>query len=156
MRGGTSNVGAIGTAVVREQDADAFTGGIDYTLRWNRNRDVWNGHWAVTRAPGPGGVRTGAGGVTNLSVSRKHWGANTHFSTFGRDFRINDVGFLRFRTNINQLNAGLFLAQPDPGRVFRRVSVFLNGGQASDPRSDRHRALRGWRAVDAVPELLER
>jgi len=31
--GGSSNVGALVTGVVRQQSADAFTGGIDYTLR---------------------------------------------------------------------------------------------------------------------------
>jgi hypothetical protein len=130
VRGGSSNVGALATAVVREQDASAFTGGVDYTLRWSRNRDAWNGHWAVSRAPGAGGVGTGAGGVTNLSMSRKHWGANTHFSHFGRSFRINDIGFLRFRTNINQWNTGLYLEQPDPGRLFRRTALFLNAGRS--------------------------
>ena len=35
--GGSSNVGAIGTAVVREKDLDAYTGGIDYNLRWDKN-----------------------------------------------------------------------------------------------------------------------
>ena len=35
---GTSNVGVIGTAVVREKDLDAFVGGVDGTLRWSRNR----------------------------------------------------------------------------------------------------------------------
>ena len=39
--GGTSNVGAIATAVVRERDADAFTGGVDYNFRWNRNLFQW-------------------------------------------------------------------------------------------------------------------
>ena len=53
---GTSNIGAIFTGVFREQDADAFTGGVDYNLRWDRNRVVWNGHWAVTRAPGTDGT----------------------------------------------------------------------------------------------------
>ena len=48
---GSSNVGAIATAVVREGDANAFTGGGDYNLRWNRNRWAFQGHWAGTRAP---------------------------------------------------------------------------------------------------------
>lgn len=37
LGGGVSTIGAIGTAVVRDQDADAFTGGIDYNFRWNRD-----------------------------------------------------------------------------------------------------------------------
>lgn len=127
---GSSNIGAIATAVVREQDADAFTGGVDFTLRWNRNRDQWNGHWAVTRAPGVGGTRSGVGGVTNVNLSRKHWGLFTHVNHFGRDFRVNDLGFHRGRVNTTQVNGGMSLAQPDPGRVFRRIEVFGNAGQA--------------------------
>lgn len=128
VRGGTSNVGAIATAVVRERDHNAFTAGIDWTLRWHRNRDAWNGHWAVTRAPGPGGVRDGLGGVTSVLVSRKHWGANAHLSHFGRDFRVNDLGFHRFRADVTQLNAGVTLQRPDPGRVFRDMALFVNAG----------------------------
>ena len=45
--GGSSNLGAIATAVVREQDADALTGGVDYNLRWGRNLFTWDGHWVA-------------------------------------------------------------------------------------------------------------
>jgi hypothetical protein len=128
--GGSSNLGAIATAVVREDDADAFSGGIDYTIRWNRNRDQWNGHWAVTHASGAGGVRTALGGVTNFNVSRKHWGLFSHFSHFGRHFRVTDLGFLRTRVNSNQVNGGFSLEQPDPGKVFRRIGISTNFGQS--------------------------
>ncbi len=37
IMGATSNVGAIATAVVREKDLDAFTGGGDYNIRWSNN-----------------------------------------------------------------------------------------------------------------------
>lgn len=127
---GSSNIGAIATAAVREDDADAFAGGVDYTLRWNRNRDQWNGHWAVTHAPGTGGTRTDFGGVTNLNITRKHWSMFTHFNRFGRDFRVNDLGFLRTRINSNSVNGGFNLHQPDPGKVFRRISLFTHVGQS--------------------------
>ncbi|MBI4265265.1 MAG: hypothetical protein HY657_12885 [Acidobacteria bacterium] len=72
---GSSNIGGIVTGVFRERSDDAFTGGVDYFLRWDQNRTSWNGHWVATRAPGPGGVKTGGGGVTNFNFSRKHWTA---------------------------------------------------------------------------------
>jgi Domain of unknown function (DUF5916) len=126
---GTSNIGAIATAVVREQDADAFTGGFDYTVRWNRNRDQFNGHWALTRAPGDDGVRTGFGGVTNFNVTRKHWAVFTHYDHFDKDFRVTDLGFHRGRVDSNGVSVGVNLEQPDPGKVFRRVVLFTNAGQ---------------------------
>ena len=47
----------------------------------------------LTHAPGPGGVKTSGGGVTNFNVSRKHFNTGAHYDHFGRDFRVNDIGF---------------------------------------------------------------
>jgi hypothetical protein len=118
---GSSNIGALVTAVFREQAEDAFTGGIDYSLRWDRNRTNFNGHWAVTRAPGTGGMKTSGGGVTNFNVSRKYLNVFTHYDRFGKDFRVNDIGFLRVRQNRNQANAGMEVFNPDPWKMFRRA-----------------------------------
>ncbi len=123
VRNGTSNIGAIFTGVVREKDDDAFTGGIDYNLRWDRNRVVWNGHWVATRAPGTGGVATSGGGITNFNFSRKHYGYSGHYDHFGRDFRVNDAGFFRTRANRNDANGSAYVEQPDPWRAFRRAQV---------------------------------
>src|SRR5687767_6605951 len=49
--GGTSNIGGVATAVMREKTFDAYTGAVDYSLRWSRNRFNLNGQWAGTRAP---------------------------------------------------------------------------------------------------------
>jgi hypothetical protein len=126
---GSSSVGVIATAVVREQDADAFTGGFDYNFRWNRNRDAFNGHWVVTHAPFREGQRTGVGGVLNFGMQRKHWNFGTHFDHFGRNFRVTDLGFHRGRVDSNQANGGVTLEQPDPGKVFRRIALHVNAGQ---------------------------
>jgi len=120
---GTSNIGAIATGVFREQSEDAFTSGIDYNLRWDRNRQNFNGHWVVTRAPGIGGMKTSGGGVTNFNVNRKHLNVFTHFDHFGRDFRINDIGFFRTRANRNQFNGGMEVFNPDPWKAFRSIGT---------------------------------
>ncbi|MGH9332102.1 MAG: DUF5916 domain-containing protein, partial [Vicinamibacterales bacterium] len=93
--GGSSNIGALATGVFRDGADDAFTGGIDYNVRWDQNRGTVNGHWVTTRAPGDGGLKTGGGGVTNFNVSRKHWHLFSHYDHFSRDFRVNDLGFFR-------------------------------------------------------------
>jgi hypothetical protein len=121
--GGTSNIGGIATGVVREQLQDAFTGGVDYNLRWDRNRSGVNGSWAVTRAPGAGGVQTSGGGVTDASFSRKHLNATAHYEHFGRDFRINDIGFFRARVNRHNVNSGVEVGTPDPWKMLRSVWV---------------------------------
>src|SRR5204862_7663329 len=121
---GSSNVGVIGTAVVREGDADAFTGGGDYNIRWKGNRYAWNGHWLGTRAPISGTVTNGFGGLTNASYSGKHLGVNGHYDHLGNTFRNSDLGFLNDRVNKNEINGGLNLNQPDPWTIFRAVNFF--------------------------------
>lgn len=124
-----SNIGGIVTGVLREQVEDAFTGGFDYNLRWDRNRSGFNGHWVITRAPGPGGMKTSGGGLTNYSFTRKHLNTGAHYDHFGRDFRVNDSGFFRTRGNRNQANGYLEVGQPDPWKRLRSVWGFSSYSQ---------------------------
>ena len=151
VRDGSSTVGAIATGVFRDRADDAFTGGFDYNLRWDNNRTQWNGHWVATRAPGTGGVRTSGGGVTNVNISRKHWNWGTHYERFGRDFRINDIGFFRGRANQNQVNSYGGLEQPDPWKAFRRM--WFNAGGGTQWNDERLRTGR-WANVNAGIQFL--
>jgi hypothetical protein len=135
--GGSSNVGVLATGVFRDQADDAFAGGIDYNLRWDQNRVNWNGHWAATRTAGDDGMRTSAGGVTNFNVSRKHWNVWSHFDHFGREFRVNDLGFFRARADRTAADGGFNLDQPDPNRWTRRFNANICGG-------------RGWNTAGLV------
>ena len=122
---GTSTVGAIGTAVVREKDVDAFTGGVDYNIRWNKNLYTWNGQWVGTYAPISGVKRGGFGGVTNIGYSGKRFGFEGHYDHFDSRFRINDLGFLFSRPNKDWLYGGLRLSQPDPWRFSRKADALF-------------------------------
>ena len=142
---GSSNIGAIVTGVVREKDADAFAGGFDYNLRFDRNRTSVNGHWAVTHAPGDGGVKNGVGGVANLSYGHKHVNANLHYDHFGTNFRVTDLGFLRTRTNRNRVDGNVEAGQPDPGKFFRSYWFGTYGGQSwNDQRLVFERNMEGY------------
>jgi hypothetical protein len=127
--GGSSNVGAIATAVVRERDADAYTGGVDYNIRWARNLFVWNGHWMGTRAPLADATRTGFGGATNLDYVGKYVEFNSNFSHIGPHFRNTDLGFLTSRVDKTDFDGAFILRQPDPWRAFRRIQVSVGGGE---------------------------
>jgi hypothetical protein len=133
FRNGSSNVGAIGTAVVRDGDADTFTGGGDASIRWDENRYTLNSHWVATRAPIDGVLRNGEGGVANFEYDGKYLGFNAHADHFSRSFHNTDLGFLFSRKNKNEVSGSLNLNQPDPWRIFRRVggNVFL-GRQWND------------------------
>ncbi|MGH9384217.1 MAG: DUF5916 domain-containing protein [Vicinamibacterales bacterium] len=127
--GASSNVGVIATGVFRDRDRDAFTGGFDYNLKWDRNRASVNGHWVATRAPVDGTMKAGYGGVSNFNFSRKHFNVFSHFDHFDRGFKISDMGFFRSRANRTELNGGFGLEQPDPWRFLRSASMFFNAGQ---------------------------
>ena len=133
--GGSSTVGAIATAVVREQDADAFTGGVDHNFRWGRNLFQWSGHWVGTRAPFSDGPRTGFGGATRFSYFGKYFGFDGFFDHFSPNFRNTDLGFQRGRVDRTNVNGSFFLRQPDPWGIFRRVQLFVGG--AGNWNSDR-------------------
>jgi hypothetical protein len=125
VRGG-SIVGGSATAVLREKDVDAYSGAIDYNIRWNKNRYSWNGQWATTRAAIDGVMQTGFGGLTNFNYSNKHFGAFGRYEHFDRDFRNTDLGFLFGRNNKRTINGGFNLGQPDPKKYFRNATMFSN------------------------------
>lgn len=130
FRRGSSNLGALATAVIRDGDRDAFTGGFDYTLRWDQNRGSWTGIWAGSHAPFSDGMRAGFAGLSNFNYARKHIGVNGHFDRISPNFRNADAGFLSSRVNKTNINYGLNLMQPDPRGVFRSVYSWLYGSQS--------------------------
>ena len=153
---GTSTVGAIATAVVREKDLDAFTGGGDYNIRWNNNLYTFNGHWVMTHAPIDGERKTDFGGVTNFDYIGKHVGVTGHFDHFGKNFRNTDLGFLSGRPEQE-----LALRRPSGQRarsveVLQELRCVLLRQQAVDRR--RHDDFREHQLVGrhAAVELLER
>ncbi len=125
VRRGTSNVGVIATSVLRQNDFDAFAGGGDFNIRWDRNRVNWNGHWVGTQAPVDEAMKSGFGGVSNFNFDRKHGGFFGHFDYFSRSFRVDDLGFFRGRANRTSVEGGFNVEQPDPWRAFRRVGTNL-------------------------------
>ena len=122
--GGSSNIGGLMTAINRELMEDAFTAGVDHNVRWQENRWRWNGLYAVSRAPGDDGVRTGFGGAGNLDFSGKYVGGSVFYGHTGRHFRVNDIGFLRGRLNQSQIGLAANGGQPDPWGIFRSVRFF--------------------------------
>jgi hypothetical protein len=127
---GASNLGVIGTAVVREEYADAFTGGIDYNLRWKRNLYTLGGHWVGTHAPfSATDVRTGFGGASNFNYNGKHIAVYQHFDHFTPNFRNSDIGFLSTRVNKTDVDGEVDFMQPDPWKKLRNSVVWVFSGQ---------------------------
>jgi Domain of unknown function (DUF5916)/Carbohydrate family 9 binding domain-like len=121
----SSNVGGIVTGVVRgDGQLDAFTGGPDYNIRWDRNRYQVSGHVIVTHAPIDGEMHDAYGQVQNFNFNSKYLNFFGHFDHFDKNFRNSDIGFLGSRTNKNEVNSGVGFLRPDPGKVFREWNVF--------------------------------
>jgi Domain of unknown function (DUF5916) len=127
----SSNVGFVATGVVRgDKQLDAFTGGPDYNIRWDKNRYNLNGHLIGTHAPIDGVERDGFGDITNININGKYLNLFGHYDHFGRNFRNSDLGFLGSRVNKNELNAGGNVAQPDPTKYFRSANVYFSYDRA--------------------------
>jgi hypothetical protein len=141
--GARSSVGAIGTAVMRDNDLDAYTGGVDYNFRWHSNKVQVDGHWIGTRAPalsepnkdrrveGPvsGVIRNGFGGANRFNYESKHIVFNGHVDHFSKDFRNADLGFLGSRPNKTAANTFFGVSRPDPTKYYRSMFMFVGGGQ---------------------------
>ncbi len=119
---GSSNIGGLGTAVMREGDVDAYTGSVDYSLRWSQNKYTWNGQWSGTHSGFDGVMKSGFGGVTNFNYNSKHLGLFSHYDYFSPSFKNSDLGFFFNRNNKQQFNGGVSLGNPDPWRVLRRIN----------------------------------
>jgi hypothetical protein len=130
LKGGTSNVGGMATAVVRDGDANAFTGGVDHIFRWDQNRGSLAGVWAGSHAPVSGVQRDGFAGLANFNYDRKHFNVNAHYDRITRYFRNSDIGFLSSRINKTNVNYGVNLIQPDPRGIFRNQRLFAYGSES--------------------------
>ena len=119
---GSSNVGGLLTGVLREKDDDAFTGSMDYSLRWSQNKYNWNGQWSTTRSAIDGVMKTGFGGVTNVSRNTKHLGLFGHYDYFNSTFKNSDLGFFGSRNNKTQVSVSANLIQPDPTKYTRNIN----------------------------------
>ena len=116
-------------------------GSMDYTLRWSQNKFNWNGQWAGTRSAIDGEMKNGFGGVTNFNYSSKHFGGFGHYDYFNSTFKNSDLGFFGSRNNKTQVNGGVYVSNPDPGKVFRqrqrRVPATSRSTTATGCRSTR-------------------
>lgn len=121
-----TSVGAIVTGVVRGGgEPSAFTGGIDYRIRfrerWRHSAQIIGTH---------NGRREGMGAVADLNRTSKNVSLGTAFETLTPHADFNDLGFMRFNNFIDgKANVSVFNAQP-VGKV-RRMAANLSTQVAS-------------------------
>ncbi|MBF8249187.1 MAG: hypothetical protein HW374_1987, partial [Bacteroidetes bacterium] len=92
-----SNVGTILTSVNKKGRLPAFTGGLDWNLKFFDNEYRADGFWAGSHTTNSSGQRIsgGAGRATFAKAAGKHWRGSVTVDYTSKEFNINDVGFFR-------------------------------------------------------------
>lgn len=94
---GNSNVGTMLTSVNKKGVLPAFTGGVDWNLKFAENTYRVDGFFAGSHSTSSANQRiTGsAGRVTFAKDAGKHWQGSFTADFTSKQFNINDIGFLR-------------------------------------------------------------
>ena len=116
---GNSHVGLLGTAVQRDQARDAYTSGMDWTLKWRDNGYTFWGQLAGSLAAVNDQRR---GGVGNMAVLSKNSGwlrGELWWEAYSRHFEINDLGF-QWRNDFYTPWLWIQLRKEEDWAIFRR------------------------------------
>ncbi len=120
---GNSHVGLLGTAVQRDRAPDAYTGGVDWTLKWRDNGYTFWGQLAGSLAP-----VDRRGGFGNMAVLSKNSGwlrGELWWESYSRHFEINDLGF-QWRNDFYTPWLWIQLRKEEDWAIFRRSFYNFN------------------------------
>ena len=121
-----STIGVIATSVARENRYPAFTGGVDWNLRFRESTYGIDGFWAGSQTTQEVQRRiTGSAGRFRFGKDGgEHWLYSTGVDFTSKHYNINDIGFFR-RPNDYGHVFNLTYRENQPGKVLRNWS--LNG-----------------------------
>ncbi|MDZ7289621.1 MAG: carbohydrate binding family 9 domain-containing protein [candidate division KSB1 bacterium] len=119
-----STIGMIATSVARESLWPAFTGGVDWNLRFRKSMYGIDGFWAGSHTTQNGNRRiTGAAGKLRFGKDGgEHWLYSMSADFTSRHYNINDIGFFR-RPNDYGSNLEWRYKEDQPGKILRRWSI---------------------------------
>ena len=123
---GNSRVGLITTAVNRQNSNAAYVGGLDWDLRFGKERYRVNGTLAASQA---GKLDARKSGYLARFEFSKHGGwltGDTSLRMLSPNFEMNDLGFRR-RGNLLVWKQGLRARKEKPFNVFRRATFGFLG-----------------------------
>ena len=116
---GNSHVGLLGTAVQRDQARDAYTGGMDWTLKWRDNGYTFWGQLAGSLATVDDQRRGGLGNMAVLSKNSGWLRGELWWEAYSRHFEINDLGF-QWRNDFYTPWLWIQLRKEEDWAIFRR------------------------------------
>ncbi|MGH7450006.1 MAG: DUF5916 domain-containing protein, partial [bacterium] len=123
-----STIGMIVTSVARENRFPAFTGGVDWNLRFQQSTYGIDGFWASSHTT-QGATRRITGSAGKIRFGKdggKHWlyGIGADFTS--RNYDINGLGFFR-RPNDYGNTFNLTYRENQPGKILRSWSIIGDG-----------------------------
>jgi len=123
-----STIGMIATAVARENRFPAFTGGVDWNLRFRESTYGIDGFWASSQTTQDARRRIfgSAGRLRFGKDGGEHWLYSVGADFTGRHYNINDIGFFR-RPNDYGLVYDFRFKEDQPGKIFRAWSIRGDG-----------------------------
>ena len=116
---GNSHVGLLGTAVQRDRARDAYTGGVDWTLKWRDNGYTFWGQLAGSLATVDDRRRGGLGNMAVLSKNSGWLRGELWWEAYSRHFEINDLGF-QWRNDFYTPWLWIQLRKEEDWAIFRR------------------------------------
>ncbi|MBI5216917.1 MAG: carbohydrate binding family 9 domain-containing protein [Ignavibacteriae bacterium] len=121
-----SNVGFILTSVEKEQRYPAFTGGLDWNLKFDNSTYQLDGFLSLTHTTNRelDRITGSAGRVTYAKIGGEHWLWSVDLDFTSKKFNINDIGFFR-RPNDWGSVATLTYKEEKPAKVIRNYNVGL-------------------------------
>ena len=126
---GNSHVGLIGTALNRHKAEDAYSGGLDWNLKWRDSAYDFLGQIAGSRAGPEDNRKSGWGSQMAIGKQTGWLRVGLDWEAYSRDFEVNDLGF-QWRNNYHESLLWIEFRKDKPWRHFRRNFFTIN-------RSDR-------------------
>lgn len=127
--GENSTLGMIATSVARENRFPAFTGGVDWNLRFRQSTYGVDGFWAGSHTTQSATTRRLTGSAGRLRFGKdggEHWLYSLGMDFTSPHYNINDIGFFR-RPNDYGNNFNLTYKQDQPGKILRSWRVNGDG-----------------------------
>lgn len=125
--GGNSNVGLLITALNRDGAPSAYTGGVDWNIRWRKNTYEFSGQVAGSRVEHLNVTRQNGYGTTIKLAKTSGWLiGRLLFEGFSPGFNPNDLGYLE-RANLINPRGRIELQKTHPWGLFRQMKLELNG-----------------------------
>lgn len=125
---GNSRVGLITTAVNRQNSTAAYVGGLDWDLKFAKDRYQITGTLATSQS---WHLKTHKlGYLAHLEFDKRGgwWSGESSFRMLSPDFEMNDLGFSR-RSDLLEWDYALSVRKQRPFSIFRRVAMQFYGWQ---------------------------